>query len=62
MRWGKILVNKCFLYKKEVESCNHILLWCLFVYKLWILVYGLLGISWVMSGFGEGRDLGLKGH
>lgn len=44
------MVNESFLCKKDVESCNHIILWCPFVYKLWTLAYGLLDFNWVMTG------------
>lgn len=47
---GRIMVNSCFLCKREAETCNHILLWCPEVYKLWTMIYGLLGISWVIVG------------
>lgn len=42
---GNILINTCFLYKKDEETCKHVLLHCLVVYELWIIVYGLLGVS-----------------
>lgn len=45
MRRGKITVNGCYICKMKSESCNHILFWCLFAYKSWIMIYGLLGIS-----------------
>lgn len=44
------MVNDYFLLKGVEESCNHGLLYCLRVHKLWIIVYGLLGINWVMTG------------
>lgn len=47
---GNMLVNGCFLCRKAEETWNHILLWCLVAYSLWTLVYGLLGISWVIAG------------
>lgn len=43
------MVNGCFLCIKVKESCNHIFLWCPLAYKLWIIVCGLLGISWVIA-------------
>lgn len=49
MRRDKIMVNGCFLCKREAKTCKHILLWCPKVYKLWIMVYGLMGISWVIA-------------
>lgn len=42
------MVNRC--YKKAVESCNYILLWCPVAYELWTIVYSLLRTNWVMSG------------
>lgn len=33
----------------NVESCNHILLRCPIAYSLWCLLYGLMGINWVMA-------------
>lgn len=49
LRRGKIFVNACYFCKRAEENCNHALLWCLVVYKLWTMVYGLLDISWVMA-------------
>lgn len=46
----KILVNACYFCKRTEESCNHLLLWCPVIYKLWIMFYDLLGISWDMTG------------
>lgn len=46
----KIIVNRCFLCKCDTETSNHILLWCPFTYSLWRLVYGLMGINWIMVG------------
>lgn len=43
MRRWRMLVNECFLCKREGESCNHIFLWCPLVYKFWTMTYGLLG-------------------
>lgn len=56
------LVNYCYLCKKDAESCNHVFLWCSIVYKLSFVVYGLLGISWMMRvqlemNYGHGRHL-----
>lgn len=50
MRRGKILVNCCFLCKLDAESCNHVLLWCPMVYSIQSMLYGLLGINWVIAG------------
>lgn len=50
MRRGLTIVNRCYLCKEAVESCNHILLWCPVAYSLWHLVYGLMDINWVIAG------------
>lgn len=50
MRRGRILVDRCFLCKCNAESCNHILLWCLFSFNLWSIVYSLFGVNWVIAG------------
>lgn len=57
-----IMVNGCFLCKRNVELYNHIILWCLFVYQLWILACTLLGIYWGNDWFGEGRDSGMESN
>lgn len=49
-RRGKIMVNNYSLCKREAKSYNHILLWCPFTYKLLIMAYRLLRISWAMAG------------
>lgn len=61
MRRKKIMMNDCFLCKREGESCNHISFGCSFVYKLWIMVYGLLGISWAIAGTVRDEILARKG-
>lgn len=50
IRRGGIWVNRCYLCKQDAESCNHILLRCPIAYSLWFMVYGLLGINWVIAG------------
>lgn len=42
---GKELVKACYLCKWEEETSNQLFFWCPVVYKLWIIVYGLLGIN-----------------
>lgn len=44
------MVNGCYLCKQNAETCSHIVLWCLVVYKLWTMVYNLFGIKWVIVG------------
>lgn len=43
------MVNACYLCKRTKETCNHVLLWCLVVYRFWTMVYELLGINWVIA-------------
>lgn len=50
LRRGICLVNACYMCKQDEESCNHLLLWCLVVHKLWTMVYNFLGINWVVAG------------
>lgn len=49
MRRERVMVKGCYLRKHGPASCNHILLCCSVTYNLWSMVYGLLGISWVMA-------------
>lgn len=49
MRRGHTTVNRCFLYKNSLESCNHLLLQCHTPYKLWSMILRLLRISWIMA-------------
>lgn len=49
MKKDFITVNRCFFWKNNLESCNHLLLGCSISYQLWSMVLGLLGMSWVMA-------------
>lgn len=49
-RRGNTFMSGCFLCKRAEENSNHILLWCLVAYSLWTMVYGILGINWVIAG------------
>lgn len=48
---GQVLVNRCFLCKKAEEACKHLLLWCPVAYEFWTMIYGLMGIHWVIADF-----------
>lgn len=58
---GKIMVNRCFICRRAEESCNHIVLCCLFVYKFWTTMYGLLRINWEMANTVQDEIWALKG-
>lgn len=47
---GLIIVNGCLLCLNAEESYNHLLLWCHIAYRLWCMIYSLLGIEWVVAG------------
>lgn len=50
MKRGRVMVNGCYMCMQEVEPYKHLLLPCPAAYSIWTMVYGLLGVSWVMSG------------
>lgn len=65
MRRDMVMVNRCFLCKKELETCCHLLLHCSTVQELWHMIFGLIGISWVVAGsvreeVGAWSGLGLR--
>lgn len=61
MRRGIPIANRCYLCKMGPESCNHLLLWCPFSHKLWVMILGLLGLSWVMANIIFGEPLAWEG-
>lgn len=61
MKRDVIMANRCFLSKNCSETCNHLLLWCPVTYKLWSLVFGLLGISWAIDGSAMSKLLAWEG-
>lgn len=60
-KWGKILVNASYFCKRTEESCNLVFLWCLVVHQLWVMLYGLISISWVMADLVIDMRFGLGG-
>lgn len=59
-RRDNIMFNRCVLCK-NVESCNHILLWCPAVYCIWSTVHGLMGLTCVVAGSVRVEVVGLGG-
>lgn len=47
---GHVLVNRFFLCMNAEETHKHLLLWCPVAYGLWFMIYGLMGINWVIAG------------
>lgn len=45
---GMIVLDWCFMCKKEAELVNHLLLHCEMAKVLWDGVFGRVGLSWVM--------------
>lgn len=43
-----IIVDRCYLCKRDGESVDHLLLHCDVAYTLWNLVFSRVGMSWVM--------------
>lgn len=50
VRRGNVLVNRYYSCKRDAESCNHIFLWYPFLFQLWNLAYGLLGLNYLVAG------------
>ena len=47
-RRGWNILNRFYLWKKDEETTNHLLLFCDKARMLWNLVYSLFGVQWVM--------------
>ena len=50
MLHGRPLANRCCMCCCNVESVNHLLLFCSIAHSLWIYMLWLFGIDWVMLG------------
>lgn len=61
MKRGIPIANKCHLYKMGLKFCSHLFLWCPISHKLWAMVLGLLGLSWVMDNTVYGELLTWEG-
>lgn len=44
------MVNGCSMCKREVETCNHLLLFFPAAQEIWTMIFSLLGVNWVMAG------------
>ena len=47
---GRPLANRCCLFCYNVESVDHLLLFCPIALSLWMYMLRLFGINWVMPG------------
>ena len=48
-RKGYFLANRCFFCLSEVETINHLLLYCAKTQVLWNLLFALFDVSWILS-------------
>ena len=48
-RRGYSLANRCFLCLFEVETVDHLLLYCAKTRVLWNLLFSLFGVAWILS-------------
>lgn len=55
------MVSACYPCKRVAKTCDHVLFWRPMVYKLWAMVYGLLGINWIMVGAVRNELLARRG-
>lgn len=44
------MVNGCCMCKCQAETCSHLLLFCSVVQHIWSMIFGLLGVNWIMTG------------
>ena len=44
---GRVLANRCFLYKEMDETVDHLLLHCSKARLLWDLLLAIVGVNWV---------------
>lgn len=47
-KWKIIIVDRCYLCKRDGESVDHLLLHCDVASTLWNLVFSRFDMSWVM--------------
>ena len=45
---GRTLANICFLYEKEEETVDHLLVHCSQTRVIWELLFAIVGVKWVL--------------
>lgn len=41
-------MNRCYIFRKGLESVDHLILNCEFVRELWGMIFMICGITWVL--------------
>lgn len=56
-----IMVNRYYLCKSNLESTNHLLLWCPVSHSLLSQVFSIMGVHWAIAGMNKGKLLAWEG-
>ncbi|XP_059630150.1 uncharacterized protein LOC132273143 [Cornus florida] len=60
-RRNQVVVNRCYMCRRDEESVDHLLLHCPLAKDCWDLMLGLFGFMWVMPGSSRGLIEAWKG-